>query len=347
MYDRIVRRCTGRLFGGVWVRAVGVAAFFVGDIYQCDYGVAGRYRTSEVLPIWRSVCIVGVGVMAALDEGQTNQLLGYPTDARLLIINADDFGMCHASNAATLRALTEGVVSSTTLMVPCPWAPHAMRLLKEHQDIPFGVHLTVICEHSAYRWGPLSSKDTVPSLLDEAGYFYRLDRREELLARAGLAEVAAEFRAQIEAVLAAQLRPTHLDWHCLADGGRADIFALTLGLAREYGLALRLHDQSSSEHCRLVGLPTIDHPVLDSYSLNTVDKSARYAQLLRALPVGLSEWAVHPGLGDAEAQAMEPEGWRVRKADFDFLISPEARAIIEEEGIIIVDYRALQRLATR
>jgi predicted glycoside hydrolase/deacetylase ChbG (UPF0249 family) len=282
--------------------------------------------------------------MSAPNAGRTNQLLGYPHDARLLIINADDFGMCHANNAAIARTLQAGVVSSTSLMVPCPWAPHAMQLLKERPEIPFAVHLTAICEHSAYRWGPVSSKDRVPSLLDEAGFFYRLDRKDEFLARAVPDEVATEFRAQIEAVLAAGLRPTHLDWHCLADGGRADLFDLTLRLAREYGLALRVHGRPSAEGCRRAGLPTIDHDVLDSYSLDTDGKAARYAQLLRDLPSGLSEWAVHPGLGDAEARAMEPEGWRVRRADFDFFSSHEARAILDGEGIILTDYRALQRV---
>jgi hypothetical protein len=120
--------------------------------------------------------------MTSLNERQTNRLLGHPVDARLLIINADDFGMCHASNEATLRTLKEGVVSSTSLMAPCPWAPHAMQLLKENPDIPFGVHLTVICDFINYRWGPLTSKGKVPSLIDEAGYFYSGERIPEFLA---------------------------------------------------------------------------------------------------------------------------------------------------------------------
>ncbi len=273
-----------------------------------------------------------------------NRLLGYPDDARLLIINADDFGMCHAINAATLRALQEGIASSTSLMVPCPWAPHALRLLAEHPEISFGVHLTVISEYSAYRFGPITSRETVPSLLDEAGNFHREERQRETLAQVPLDEVAAEFRAQIETVLAAGLRPTHLDWHCLVDGGRADIFTLTLQLAQEYGLALRTHERASVEQCRRAGIPTVDHGVLDSYLLGAVDKPAQYARLLRALPPGLSEWAVHPSLGDGEAQAMEPDSWRVRKADFDFLISPEAREILTEEGIILVGYHALQQM---
>jgi len=65
-------------------------------------------------------------------QRHTNRLLGYPDDARLLIINADDFGKRHAANAAITRSLTEGVVTSTTLMVPCAWAIHAMQWLAAH-----------------------------------------------------------------------------------------------------------------------------------------------------------------------------------------------------------------------
>ena len=82
-----------------------------------------------------------------------------------------------------------------------------MQLLTEHPEISFGVHLTLISDFSNYRWGPLTSKHNVPSLLDESGYFYGGDRIPELLARAELGEVEREFRAQIEAVLTTQLTP--------------------------------------------------------------------------------------------------------------------------------------------
>jgi predicted glycoside hydrolase/deacetylase ChbG (UPF0249 family) len=252
--------------------------------------------------------------------------------------------MCHAVNEAILGALIEGVVTSTSLMAPCPWAPHALRLLRENPEIPFGVHLTLVADSADYRWGPLASKDRVPSLIDEAGYFYDYERIPQLLAGARLDEVETEFRAQIETVLAARLEPTHLDWHCLRDGGRPDIFELTFQLAREYGLAMRFYDRLGTEAWRRASLPVNDHDVLDSYHLDTADKSARYAQLLHNLPAGLSEWAVHPSLGNAEAQALEPDDWQRRRADFDFLIAPEARALIEAEGIILLDYRPLQQV---
>lgn len=282
-----------------------------------------------------------------MNDRQTNRLLGYPDDARLLIINVDDFGMSHAGNAATLRALQDGVATSTTLMAPCPWAWGAMRMLKEHPDIPFGVHLTLVSDFADMRWGPVASQSAVPSLVDGAGMFFRHEEIGQPLAQFRLNEVETEFRTQIERVVAEGLHPTHLDWHCLADGEREDIFDLTLRLAREYGLATRVHERTHTERMRTNGLPIVDFDVLDSYRLAPEEKATRYAQMLRELPAGLSEWAVHPSLGDGEAQALEPETWRIRRADYDFLISQEARDVIAAEGIVLLSYRALQQVWAR
>jgi chitin disaccharide deacetylase len=252
----------------------------------------------------------------------------------------------HAVNAGILRALTDGVARSTTLMVPCPWALHAMRLLRDHPDIAFGVHLTAVSEFADYRWGPLTPRNEVPSLLDETGAFFSNDRQAELLARTRLEELQAEVRAQIEAVLAAGLRPTHLDWHCLRDGGRPEIFDLTLGLANKYGLALRVFDPTRSDRLQRRGLPTVDHAVVDSTRLATAGKAARFVRMLRELPTGLSEWAVHPGLGTAEARAIDG-WWPKRTADLRFLVSREARETVAAEGIVLLDYHALQAIWDR
>lgn len=275
---------------------------------------------------------------------RTSELLGYPANARLLIVNADDFGMYHAVNEAIFRTLREGVVCSTSLMVPCPWALHAMHLLRENPEIQFGIHLTMIRDLSNYAWGPLTLRKDVPSLIDETGYFYNLEHMSDVLTQAKLDEVEIEFRAQIEAVLTAGLKPTHLDWHCLHNGGRADILDMTVELAKDFGLALRVYDPSMIEKLQSQGLPTDDHDLLDSYDLDTVDKSIRYVQMLRELPTGLSEWAVHPGLGNSESQAIDPGGWKVRQTDFEFLMSSEARETIRQEEIILLSYRSLQEL---
>jgi predicted glycoside hydrolase/deacetylase ChbG (UPF0249 family) len=282
--------------------------------------------------------------MSQAQISETNKLLGYPADARLLIINADDFGMCHATNAAIFRSLTEGVICSTTLMVPCSWASHAMRLLTENPSIPFGVHLTVIGDTMNYRWRPVTCRDKVPSLVDETGYFYQFERMHEFLAQARLDELEVEFRAQIETVLADNLKPTHLDWHALRIAKRLEIFDVMFKLAREYGLALRVREESLIEKVRRQGLPTNDYDFLDSYHLDTAGKLARYIQLLRDLPAGLSEWAVHPGLENAELLAIEPDGARVRQADLDSMVSAQVREAIQQEGITLLSYKPLQKV---
>ncbi len=277
-------------------------------------------------------------------KSESNKLLGYPDDARLLLVNADDFGMYHAINDAIVRAFKEGIVQSTSLMVPCPGAPHAIQLLKDNPEIHFGVHLSVIRDIDHYRWRPLTPKERVPSLVDERGDFCSAGQMSEMLARAKRDELDMEFRAQIEAVLAAGLKPTHVDWHCLHNGGRADIFDLTLGLAKEYGLALRVASQPYIDQVQGEGLPTNEYDLLDSFTVSIDDKPARYARMLRELPVGLSEWAVHPSLGSAESRAVDPDGWQVRQTDFDFLVSPQAQEIIHEEGIMLLGYEPLQKI---
>jgi predicted glycoside hydrolase/deacetylase ChbG (UPF0249 family) len=280
---------------------------------------------------------------AAAPSAWSSELLGFPPDARVLIVSNDDFGMYHAINVAVVHSIEEGIASSCSLMVPCPWALHAMHLLRQRPEIPFGIHLTLVCDTTHYRWGPLTAKEKVPSLLGETGELFTPARLPEFLARARIDEVELEFRAQLDAVAGAGLAPTHLDWHCLADGGREDILDLTVALAGEYGLAVRVWLEPGRQKLRRRGLPVTDHEFLDSFSLDIDDKAARAAELLHDLPAGLSEWAMHPGLGNEESQAIDP-GWRVRRSDYDFLTSREARELLQQEGIVVIDYSTIQQV---
>jgi predicted glycoside hydrolase/deacetylase ChbG (UPF0249 family) len=219
-----------------------------------------------------------------------------------------------------------------------------MQMLSDHPEIAFGIHLTVISDVPLYRWGSLTSREKVPSLIDEAGFFYSYERIPEFLAQVKLSELEVEFRAQIKAVLATSLKPTHLDWHCLFNGGRADIFEMTVKLAKEYGLAMRVFDRSTGEALRGQGLPTDEHQVVDTFKLDIAGKSAWLEDALRALPIGLSEWAAHPALDTPEIHAYEPESWQAHSTDLDFLISRRARSIIEQEGIVLLSYKPLQQV---
>ncbi len=82
---------------------------------------------------------------------------------------------------------------------------------------------------------------------------------------------------------------------------------------------------------------------LDSYSISLHDKAATYARMLRDLPPGLNEWAIHPAHGTEQWQAIEPAGWQIRQGDHAFLTSPQAREIVDQEDITVIDYRPVQR----
>ncbi|MFJ6141589.1 carbohydrate deacetylase [Kitasatospora sp. NPDC092286] len=276
---------------------------------------------------------------------QSSQLLGYPPGARLLIVNCDDFGMYPAINAAVIESIEEGIASSCSLMVPCPAAPQALEMLSRRPWIPFGVHLTLVCEMPDILWGPLTAKERVPSLLDPAGELFSPSPagRAALLGQARLDEIELEFRAQINAVANAGLAPTHLDFHCLADGGRDDILDLTVVLAAEYGLAVRVWLEPGRRTMRKRGLPVTDNDFLDSFSLGIEGKAARYVRMLRDLPAGLNEWAVHPSLSDEESQAVDG-GWPVRRTDYEFLTSQQARDVLQQEDIAVIDYRTVQQV---
>jgi predicted glycoside hydrolase/deacetylase ChbG (UPF0249 family) len=277
----------------------------------------------------------------------SSELLGFAPDARVLIVNCDDFGRHDAVNAAVVESIENGIASSCSLMVTSPAAADAMRLLRERPHISFGIHLALVRDPAEWRWGPAAAKADVPSLLDPDTDELYLDTpvpRAAFLKAARLSDVERELRAQIDTVVDAGLAPTHLDWHCLADGGRADIFDLGVALAEEYGLAARVWLDDGRRKTRARGKPVVDNALLDSFSISLHDKAATYERMLRDLRPGLTEWAVHPALGTEELLAIDPAGGRVRRTDHAFLTSSRAREILDQEGISVIDYRPLQEV---
>lgn len=238
----------------------------------------------------------------------SSELLGYPADARVLIVNCDDLGMHESINTAILRAVQDGVASSCSLMVPCPAAPHAMQLLRRSPAVPFGIHLTLTRDTTDHHWAPMAPATQVPSLLDDDGQLYTIAGIPQLLAQASLEEVERELRAQIEVVKRSGLAPTHLDWHCIADGGRPDLLTLTVELAIEHGLAARVWLDPGRTAARHRGLPVVDHDFLDSFALDVTGKTERYIELLRAMPAGLNEWRCTRAWTTTSHERLTPAG---------------------------------------
>ncbi len=171
-------------------------------------------------------------------EKSTAEKLGYPSDARLLIINADDFGMCHDENEATIEGLRGGLFSSSTILTTCPWFEEAADFARANPAVDLGVHLTLNSEWPSYKWGPVLGAGVVPSLADSRGYLW--PDVPQVYANARLDEVEKELRGQIDKALAAGIDATHIDSHMGPLHLRADYHEIYWRLARDYKLPIRM-----------------------------------------------------------------------------------------------------------
>src|SRR6266436_3321343 len=197
--------------------------------------------------------------------------LGYSRDSKLLIVHADDVGVTHSVNAATIKALDTGLVNSASIMVPCPWFPEIADYAKSHPDIDFGLHLTLTSERVYYRWGPVAPRDRVASLVDENGYFWH-DWTAAM--RIEPKEVELELRAQIERAYAMGIRPTHLDSHQyrLYNNGK-ELFEVLLRIAHERKLPFFVARDWFAEHPYLESSVSPEDIVIDHTV--TIDPSVR------------------------------------------------------------------------
>jgi predicted glycoside hydrolase/deacetylase ChbG (UPF0249 family) len=284
--------------------------------------------------------------------------LGYPPDAKLLIVHADDLGVTHSVNAASLKALESGAVNSASIMVPCPWFPEIADYAKSHPDVDFGLHLTLTSERVYYRWGPVASADKVRSLLDENGYFHHdwsptthIDPREAEL----------ELRAQIDRAYAMGIRPTHLDSHQyrLASTGK-ELFEVALRLAHQYKLPFfvtrdwfadfpYLEKALGPNDVVIDHTITVEPPIFVESNVAPEKWADFYKNALRNMQPGVTELVIHLAYDDAEMRAATRErdtwgaAWRQR--DFDFFTSLEFRNLLQDQNIKLVTWRQIANLS--
>jgi chitin disaccharide deacetylase len=284
----------------------------------------------------------------AQNTASVAERLGFGRDAKLLIVHADDVGMTHSVNAATIRALESGAVNSASIMVPCPWFPEIADYAKAHAEVDFGLHLTLTSERVYYRWGPVAPRGRVTSLVDENGYFWH-DWTATTRIEPKDAEV--ELRAQIERAYAMGIRPTHLDSHQyrLYQNGK-ELFEVLLRIAHEKKLPFFVTRDWFAEHPYLEsslspGDIVIDHTV----TIDPVVRPEKWAEFYRTaiknLQPGVTEFVIHVAFADEEMKAAtrERETWGAawRQRDFDFFTSAEFRELLRQEKIRLITWREL------
>ena len=302
-----------------------------------------------MIPLLRSSLLVVL--LASTLPAQSRTLaerLGHPAGTKLLILHADDLGVAHSVDAASLDALARGAVSSASIMMPTPWVTEVAAWAKAHPEADLGLHLTLTSEWETYRWGSVAPRDSVPTLLDSVGTFPK--DVEPVAKRAALAEVERELRAQIERALASGIRPTHLDSHMGALFATPELMATYAKVARAYGLpflALR-GDPSSPPHTTLgPNEVALDAVVIAGDDVPRDKWKAFYLNAIATLKPGLTEMIVHLGHDDAELQAVmighEPYGSAWRQRDYDVVTSEEFRKALKDNGVVVVTWRELSR----
>ena len=276
--------------------------------------------------------------------------LGFPADTKLLIIHADDLAIAHSEDAASFEALDKVAVTSASIIIPGPWLAEVADYAKAHPDADLGLHLALTSEWKTFRWGPVESKDKVLSLLDPAGALWPLT--ENVAKSAKSQEVEIEYRAQIKKAIAAGIRPTHLDTHMGSAFATPEILAVYIKIAHEFHLPI-LAPNIPGDPLKLSSLLNEKDVLVDSVVIANPSVPANkwkefYLDALKNMKPGLNEIIVHLGHDDAELQAVTVDhpdygsAWRQR--DFDVVSSPEFKKALQDNHIVLIHWRDLQKL---
>jgi len=271
--------------------------------------------------------------------------LGYPASARLLVIHADDFGMNHSVNRAISEALQKGWVTSASIMVPCPWFPEVVRFAGAHPGMDLGVHQTLNSEWHDLRWGPVNSRDKVPSLLDADGYF-PLDPGE-VTRNAEPAEVESELRAQIERAQKMGIHITHLDSHMGALFTSVPLFKIYVKMGRAYGLPVLSEEVGNYAEVQPESEILIKKVIAIEPGVRAQDWAAWYEKALADLGPGVYQLIVHLAYDDEEMRGAtwdHPDwGAAWRQHDLDMVKGPEFQNFLKHQGFILVKWSSLAK----
>jgi chitin disaccharide deacetylase len=273
--------------------------------------------------------------------------LGYPRDSRLLIIHADDLAVSHSEDAASFDALDKHAVTSASIMVPCSWLTEVAAYAKSHPDADLGLHLTLTAEWKTDRWGPVESKDKVPSLLDPDGYLW--PEVAPALQHIKADEAERELRAQVEHAIGVGIHPTHLDSHMGVLFARPDLIAVYVKVAHDYKLPfLGMLTPNAPTGVFSDRDIMLDSVVMANPAVQSANWKNFYLDAIKNLKPGLTEFIVHLAYDDAESQAVmvdHPDygaAWRQR--DYDVITSPDLKKALEDNHVILIRWSDLKKL---
>jgi predicted glycoside hydrolase/deacetylase ChbG (UPF0249 family) len=274
---------------------------------------------------------------------------------RYVIIHADDAGMSHSVNMATIAGMEQGIVSSASIMVPCPWFKEIAAYAKAHPDRDFGIHLTLNCEWKEYRWGPVAPRESVPSLVDPEGYLW--GGVGDIVRGAKAAEVETELRAQVKRALEFGVPVTHLDTHMGAVVSRPDLVEVYVKLGVEFnvpvfflrnfdGAGTLPNDVRARAEALVKQLDERRLPVLDFmtqyYTGESYDtKKKMYLKAIEDTAPGVRYLIIHCGYNNEELQAITTSSV-IRDSDRRVFTDPEFIAAVKRSGVEVISWKQVR-----
>ena len=292
-------------------------------------------------------------LIAHLSSGQQRTIqerLGYPKETKLLIIHADDIGVSHSENEASIYAMERGMVSSGSIMVPCPWFPEIAQYAKSHPDADLGLHLTLTSEWANYKWGPVASHDKVPSLLDPLGYLY--STTAALMKNAKAEDVEKELRSQIERAIQFGINPTHFDPHMAGTVSTPEFLKVFIGLGHEYKVPVLLsRDLGKLFNINLNEYITEKDIVVDNFIMATGETykdgmENYYTTQIKSLPPGLSIILLHAAYDNDEMKAVTTGhidyGATWRQDDVNFFTSDTCKKLLTDEKVKVITWKEIR-----
>ncbi|HEA21607.1 hypothetical protein LCGC14_1224460 [marine sediment metagenome] len=303
-----------------------------------------------------SICFLLLsGLLGNAQEKSIAGRLGYPANTKLLILHADDLGVAHSENVASISALEHGPLNSASIMVPCPWFPEIASYARKNKAKDFGLHMTLTSEWKNYKWGPVTSKDSVSSLINDNGYFY--SAVDSLQNYADPKEVEIELRNQVKKAYTFGIDVTHLDAHMGAAASTPEFVVAYMRVGEEFGLPVlldnRVYAMENYDVKSILEAKTVVVDTILSMEPETYGQGAKqvYSNLLKNLEPGLTFLLLHPAFDNAEMKAVtidHPEyGSEWRQSDYDFLMDKESAEIIKAQKIKMITWRELRDKITR
>lgn len=284
--------------------------------------------------------------------------LGYPAGKKVVMLHADDIGMCAEANVAAEDYLTKDAIQSAAVMMPCPFAEAAIAWAKKHPAEDIGLHLTLTSEWETYRWGSVAEAQSVPSLFDPQGKLWHEVR--DVVMHATAADVEKEIRAQVEKSIALGYRPDHIDTHMGTLYGHIDYMRAFLKVAEEYHIPANVIDVSDPvvlAGFRKQGYPITDEAIalFDTYTMPKLDnftsvptgptyeaKLENFKTLIRALKPGLTEIIFHPSIQTDNLKTIT-NSWQQRVWEAQMFNDPALQKFFKDEGIVFTNWTEMMK----